>query len=225
MKNNADRILRPTMKPFDIKEQYGIPCVSKHQDEMVYRYKKHLKNNAPIPDYLKELVEWNEHVGENKRNGKKSFFCINKKLHDALFNNSLHKISHLCCEYLKKQPAKNFEKVSNKKPILGIMQGESIRRSAIITSCFNQKKYFYPIWDLTGELQKQIEYRYKIEVPNIYNYVHQTGCACCPYGIYSKGTQKELTLVTPAQLKFFLWYFGDSYKVRGLDLSKFAEKE
>lgn len=213
MQNNADRILYPVMKPFDIKEKYGIPCVSKNQDEMVYRYRKHLNNNIAIPNYLKEYVEWGNHIGENKFSGKKSFFCINKKLHNALFNGTLHKISHLCCEYLKKQPAKFFEKNNDKKPILGIMQEESIRRKVKIHSCFNQKRYFYPIWDLTNELQKQIENKYEIEVPKIYQYVTQTGCAGCPYGMKrnGEGTQIELSLLKDKQRDFIIQYFKESY--------------
>ena len=216
MKANADRILRPTKSYNEIKENYGIPCFSKQQDQFIYGYRQQIAKGIPITKTYRECVELI---------GQKGLYAISQKAHDWLFSGDLHKVSHLCCYYMKKQPANNYAKESNKKPIMGIMAEESRLRKMHIASCFNQKKYFYPIWDLTQDLQKQIEDRYTIEVPNIYNYLKQTGCACCPYGIYSKETQKELTLVTPAQLKFFLWYFGDSYKVRGLDLSKFAEKE
>ena len=74
-------------------------------------------------------------------------------------------------------------------------------------------------------MEKKIEQKYDIEIPEIYNLVDQTGCACCPYGIYKKETQKEFDLVTPAQLKFFLWYFGDSYRVRGLNLEGIGKCE
>jgi 3'-phosphoadenosine 5'-phosphosulfate sulfotransferase (PAPS reductase)/FAD synthetase len=204
MMQNSDRILHPTMKPFDIKEKYGIPCVTKHQDEFVYQYRKQLEKGK-ITSYIEELVV-------NSKTSK-SYYRINNKLHDALFSGTLHKISHLCCKYLKKEPAKNYEKESGKLPIIGIMGEESLTRKAKITSCFNQKKYFYPIWDLTNELQKQIEGRYEIEVPKIYNFLHQTGCAGCPYGFGKNGknTQIELSLLKDKQRDFIMQYFKESY--------------
>jgi len=207
MQNNADRILYPVMKPFDIKDEYGIPCVSKHQDELVYIYREQLKRGKITPCIEKLVV--NSKVSN-------SFYKINNKLHDALFSGTLHKISHLCCKYLKKEPARNFEKESDKLPIMGIMWEESLTRKVRFTSCFNQKRYFYPIWDLTHELQRQIEDKYEIEVPSIYQYVTQTGCAGCPYGISHGETIKELSLCTPQQRKFVLDYFKESYEVRGL---------
>jgi hypothetical protein len=210
MENNSDRILRPTKTYNEIKENYGIPCFSKTQDQMIYGYRQQLKKGLTITKSYKENVEFD---------GKKGLFTISKKAHDWLFSGKLHEVSHLCCYYMKKQPANNYAKESGKKPIMGIMSLESRLRKTRITSCFNQKKYFYPIWDLTKDIQIAIEKRYTIEVPEIYNYIDQTGCACCPYGIYKKETQKEFKLVSLPQLKFLSWYFGDSYIVRGLDLN------
>jgi 3'-phosphoadenosine 5'-phosphosulfate sulfotransferase (PAPS reductase)/FAD synthetase len=131
MKENTDRILRPTMKPFDIKEQYGIPCVSKSQDEMVYMYRKQISEKGFATPHFIERVE-------NSLESK-SYFKINNKLHNALFNGTLHKISDLCCKFLKKQPARNYEKENNKLPIMGIMGEESKKRKSMLHSCFNQK--------------------------------------------------------------------------------------
>jgi 3'-phosphoadenosine 5'-phosphosulfate sulfotransferase (PAPS reductase)/FAD synthetase len=209
MENNSDRILRPTKSYNEIKDNYGIPCFSKQQDQFIYQYRQQISKGYVTKTY-KECVEFD---------GQKGLYRISQKAHDWLFSGNLHKVSHLCCYYMKKEPSNNYAKKSNKKPIMGIMAAESRLRKSRITSCFNQKKYFYPIWDLDSDIEKAIEKKYDIEVPEIYNHVDQTGCACCPYGIYKKETQKELKLVSPGQLKFFLWYFEDSYRVRGLDLS------
>lgn len=218
MKNNSDRILRPTMKPFDIKEQYGIPCVSKSQDEMVYYYRKQISEKGYATPHFVERIE--------KANESISYYRINKKLYNALFDGSLHKISHLCCKYLKKQPARNYEKESNKLPILGIMQAESIMRKVSATSCFNQKKYFYPIWDLTNNVQNIIEIKYEIEIPDIYSYVNQTGCVGCPYGIkYYKNTGNSLQFATLQQQKFCINYFKESYDFHGFDYNKYLNLE
>jgi hypothetical protein len=216
MKNNADTILRPTKSYNEIKENYGIPCFSKQQDQFIYGYRQQVEKGIPITKTYRECVELI---------GQKGLYAISQKAHDWLFSGNLHKVSHLCCYYMKKQPSNNYAKGSGKKPIMGIMSCESKLRRLRVTSCFNKKGYFHPIWDLTSEIEKKIENKYGIEVPKIYDYVDQTGCACCPYGIYKKETQKELELVTPAQLKFFLWYFGESYKVRGLNLEGIKKNE
>ncbi|MEN6318478.1 MAG: hypothetical protein ABFD82_06945 [Syntrophaceae bacterium] len=212
MKVNSDRILRPVKSYAEIKEVYGIPCFTKNQDAIIYKYRKHLSDKTEIPPYLKELVERSIEGHDHK----KSIFRINNCAYNALFNGTLHNISDLCCKYLKKQPAINYENVSGKKPIIGMMQSESQLRKAKITSCFNQKKYFYPIFDLADDIQFQIEIKYSIEVPNIYKYIKQTGCIGCPYGIHRGGTVKELNLCTPQQRKFLLEYFKESYAIRGL---------
>jgi len=217
MKENTDRILRPTMKPFDIKEQYGIPCVSKSQDEMVYMYRKQISEKGFATPHFIERVE-------NSLESK-SYFKINNKLHNALFNGTLHKISDLCCKFLKKQPARNYEKENNKLPIMGIMGEESKKRKSMLHSCFNQKKYFYPIWDLTSNLQHEIEEKYGIEIPNIYNYVTQTGCVGCPYGIKNhQKNENSFSFATLQQQKFCINYFKESYDFHGFDYNKYLNK-
>jgi 3'-phosphoadenosine 5'-phosphosulfate sulfotransferase (PAPS reductase)/FAD synthetase len=207
MKANADRILRPTKSYNEIKENYGIPCFSKQQDKYIYGYRQQIAKGIPITKTYRECVELI---------GQKGLYAISQKAHDWLFSGDLHKVSHLCCYYMKKQPANNYAKESNKKPIMGIMAEESRLRKMHIASCFNQKKYFYPIFDLSNEIQSKIEEKYGIEVPDIYRYVSQTGCVGCPYGITHGETIKELSLCTPQQRKFVLDYFKESYEVRGL---------
>ena len=43
--NNADTILHPTKKPYEIKEEYGIPCFTKMQDQFIYEYRKNLEKD------------------------------------------------------------------------------------------------------------------------------------------------------------------------------------
>ena len=208
MKNNSDRILKPTKTYSEIKEVYGIPCFSKMQDELIYRYRKHIADDKEITPYLKERIYNND--------GKVSYYRLNSVAREALFSGKLHKVSHLCCKYMKKNPARNYEEEFMKKPIIGMMQSESVQRKSSIRSCFNKKGYFYPIFDLSNEIQSRVENKYGIEVPDIYRYVSQTGCVGCPYGITHGATIKVLSLCTPQQRKFVLDYFKESYEVRGL---------
>ena len=79
-----------------------------------------------------------------------------------------------------------------------------------------KEKYGIPLYDLTDELLKEIEKKYNIEVPEVYNYVSRTGCMGCPYGSYKHDTEKELKLITGKQKDFILKIFGESYKVLGI---------
>lgn len=210
MYDNADIVLLPTMKPFDIKEQYGIPCFSKMQDDFINRYQKGSR--------CKSVMERINGIDSNGRSWTK--YRLNKKARELLLQNKLHRISPNCCKYLKKEPFKKYEKQNNVKAILGVKGQESILRKGKYTSCFTKDKKFTPLWDLTDELEKQIYEKYNIEVPDIYKYITRTGCMGCPYGSYAGGTEKELALLDDKQHDFVCRYFKESYEVLGIDTTR-----
>lgn len=65
-------------------------------------------------------------------------------------------------------------------------------------------------------MENDIYEKYKIEIPEIYNYIDRTGCMGCPYGSWKKDTEKELALLNGNQKKFVCEYFKESYKVLGI---------
>ena len=53
---NSDRVLLPSLKPFQIKEKYGIPCFSKEQDFYIYYYQNSLrKGKEPSKTILQKI--------------------------------------------------------------------------------------------------------------------------------------------------------------------------
>lgn len=169
---NSDRVLLPAMKPLEIKEKYGIPCFSKEQDFYIYYYQNAIrKGKTPGKTILKKI------------NGTydKGFSGISKKAREYVLSGNAHKITHLCCYYLKKKPFHDYEKETGKKAILGIRNTESALRKKQYQSCFTKDKKFTPIWDLTDELLEQIIEKYDIEVPKVYEHISRTGCMGCPY--------------------------------------------
>lgn len=53
---NSDIVLYPKLKPFEIKERYGIPCFSKEQDFYIYYYQNALrKNKKPSKTILQKI--------------------------------------------------------------------------------------------------------------------------------------------------------------------------
>lgn len=204
---NSDRVLLPAMKPLEIKEKYGIPCFSKEQDFYIYYYQNAIrKGKTPSKTILQKI------------NGTydKGFSGISKKAREYVLSGNAHKITHLCCYYLKKKPFHDYEKETGKKAILGIRNTESALRKKQYQSCFTKDKKFTPIWDLTDELLEQIIKKYNIEVPKVYKHVSRTGCMGCPYGTYKHETEKELELIDEKQKKFVCELFKESYKILGI---------
>ena len=202
MYDNADTILLPKFKPFEIKEKYGSPCFSKQQDEYIRRYQGGSRAKSTLDRVLAR---------------EESMHNISKKAREYVLSGSAHKISSYCCKYLKKEPLKEYEKTSCKKAILGVRGNESLTRKHKYKTCFTKDKKFTPLHDLSDELLENIYKKYRIEIPEIYNYIDRTGCMGCPYGSYKGYTKKELDLLSEQQRKFVIEYFKESYVVLGID--------
>ena len=203
MLKNCDRVLIPKLKPFEIKEKYGIPCFSKFQDEMIERYQKGSRTKNTMAAI----------TGEGRIT-----FKLNKKARELTLNNQLHKVSNKCCKVIKKDTMKAYQKETGKKAIIGVRSSESQLRKAQYTTCFTKNKNFTPIHDLSDELLEKIIKKYNIEVPNVYKYINRTGCMGCPYG--KKNTELELSLINENQRKFVCKYFKESYEVLGINTEK-----
>ena len=130
------------------------------------------------------------------------------------------RLTHLWCHYLKKEPARIFEKETGLKAILGIRNGESALRKRQYRTCFTKDKKFTPIHDLSDELLEKIYKKYNIEIPKVYDHIQRTGCMGCPYGSWKHDTEKELELINENQRKFVCEYFKESYNILGIDFKK-----
>lgn len=207
---NSDIVLKPKLKPFEIKEKYGSPCFSKIQDDFIDRYQRGSRSKS-----LMERIQARQFIG---RDGKihTSSFSLNKKARELLLSGKLHRVSPKCCKYLKKEPAREFEEQSGLKAILGVRGSESAMRRSQYKSCFTKDKKFTPLHDLSDEMLDKIYKKYNIEIPEVYNHICRTGCMGCPYGSYKHDTEKELALLSPNQLKFVSEYFKESYEVLGI---------
>lgn len=207
---NSDVVLYPKLKPMEIKQKYGIPCFSKEQDFYIYYYQNALRKGKIPSKTIQEKVDGTYHTG----------FCLSKKAREYVLSGKSHKITHLCCHYLKKEPARRFEKESGLKPILGVRSNESALRKKQYNTCFTKDKKFTPIHDLSDELLDKIYSKYNIEIPKVYEKVCRTGCMGCPYGSYKHDTEKELKLINENQRKFVCEYFKESYEVLGIKINK-----
>lgn len=204
---NSDIVLLPKIKPMEIKAKYGIPCFSKEQDFYIYYYQNAIRKGKQPSKTIQQKIDGTYNKG---------FSGISKKAREYVKSGEAHKITHLCCHYLKKEPARRFEKETGLKPILGIRSNESMMRKQQYKSCFTKSGKFTPIHDLSDELLDKIYKKYDIEIPKVYEHICRTGCMGCPYGSYKHDTEKELKLINKNQLKFVCEYFKESYEVLGI---------
>jgi 3'-phosphoadenosine 5'-phosphosulfate sulfotransferase (PAPS reductase)/FAD synthetase len=205
----ADVVLQPKMKPFEIKEKYGIPCFSKFQDDFIDRYQRGSRTKSTLQIVLGK---------------ERSQFKLNDKARILLLNNKLHKISPKCCKYLKKEPFKDYEKLTSKKAILGVRGVESNLRKSKYKSCFTKDKKFTPFYDLSDEMANKIDEYFDIKIPKVYEHINRTGCMGCPYGSHYGNTVKELELLNDNQFKFVCEYFKESYEVLGINTKEVQMK-
>ena len=213
---NSDKVLIPNMKPYEIKEKYGIPCFSKEQDFYIYYYQNAIRKGKRPSKTIQQKIDGTYDKG---------FSGISKKAREYVKSDNAHKITHLCCYYLKKKPAHDFEKETGLKPILGIRGEESVLRKQQYKSCFTNNGKFIPIHDLSDELLDKIYEKYNIEIPKIYSKVCRTGCMGCPYGSYKHDTEKELAVLNKNQYNFVCNLFKESYEALGIDTDKLREEK
>lgn len=204
--DNADTVIQGKLKPFEIKEQYGIPCFSKEQDHYIYDYQKALRDGRTPSKTAMAKIYGTYRTG----------FVCSKKAREYVLGGNAHMITHLCCYYLKKKPFHDFEKATGKKSILGIRSSESLLRKRQYQTCFTKDKKFTPIHDMSNDMLHKLEETCKIEIPQVYNHVCRTGCMGCPYGSYAHDTEKELAIIDDNQRNFCTTLFKESYDILGV---------
>lgn len=116
-KRHADVTVRPEKNFKQIITEYGYPVISKEVAQTIAEARVGIKNGNGYTYRMRKL----DGVAKDK-NGEKSKYNIPqyKFLLDAPF-----RISHKCCDYMKKKPAKKYEKETGRMPIVATMAEES----------------------------------------------------------------------------------------------------
>ena len=108
--------VRPEMRFDEVIKKYGYPAISKDIASCIYWGKR------GSPTRLKRLN------GELMlRNGQPSMFNCSKW---KFMLNAPFEVSNECCRIMKKNPSKKYEKETGRKPMLGLLAGESIKRKS-----------------------------------------------------------------------------------------------
>lgn len=119
--NSDIEIVRPEMRFDEVVKKYGYPAVSKAVSGCIYYAKKNIAEGKDTVR-LRQLmgVEKNHVGGASKFNKQKWQYLL-----DAPFD-----LSNQCCSVMKKQPLKNYETKTGRKPYIGTLATESVERKA-----------------------------------------------------------------------------------------------
>lgn len=113
--NSNVEIIRPEMRFDEVIKKHGYPVISKEVSLKI-------KETRSKPDgYASQSFEPNSE--KVKRYGARYDLSKYKYLLDAPF-----KISNVCCDVMKKKPAKQYEKGTGRKAFIGTMASESVAR-------------------------------------------------------------------------------------------------
>ena len=112
--------VRPEMRFDEVIKKYGYPIISKD-----VAHKVHDANSARRNGNFNSCAERQFNGTYISKNGKSNLNNVEKWkfLLDASF-----RISHSCCDVMKKRPAKAYEKETGKKPFIGTLACESLLR-------------------------------------------------------------------------------------------------
>jgi 3'-phosphoadenosine 5'-phosphosulfate sulfotransferase (PAPS reductase)/FAD synthetase len=182
---NNVQIVYPQKNYITVIKEYGYPIISKETSKNISRYRNTKLNTQK--EY--RLYGTKNGLPVLTKNGKKSIVGVIPKkwryLVDAPFL-----ISDKCCDILKKNPLKKYEKESGNKPFIGTMASDSNQRtlSYLRTGCnsFAVKKEkssplsFWNRKDIDDYIKK-----YNLPVNPVYalGEIH-TGCIYCCFGCH-----------------------------------------
>ncbi len=177
--------IKPKLTFRQVLEKYGYPIVSKEQSAFISEYRR-----SKSEKLKKTRLEGNRY-GLGKISEKWKFLI------DSPFA-----IDDRCCDVMKKNPAKSFEKQSSKKPMIATMACESIQRKSnwLMYGCnaFNAKRpTSRPISFWTEQDVLEYIYRFNIPYAPVYGDIikdddgtyrttkcERTGCVFCAYGCH-----------------------------------------
>lgn len=200
--DNVDTI-KPKMSFKEVLNKYGFPIISKDVSQKI----------AEIRSTKSEKLKNKRLYGDEKGNGK-----IPEKWKpyiDAPF-----KISHKCCDFLKKEPFKRYEKENKLMPIVGTMVGDSTLRlnSYIRTGCdtFDGKRPMSKPLSFWSEKDIYDNSRINnVEWSKIYSLGYKrTGCMFCMFGVHMEKGENRFQRMKHTHPKLH------NYCINKLDLKK-----
>lgn len=215
-KDNGDKIeiIKPTMSFKQVLKKYGYPVISKEVSRRVQYAKKAIAENRADNhgDYLKLCG-----LSLDKNGNKSQYNCEKWKfLLDAPFN-----CSSECCNIIKKNPLKQYEKKTGRVPFIATMASESRLRLEkwVQYGCnsFEAKhKSSQPISFWTKQDILEYIMKYNLDYAPIYGEivrnkdgtyhttsVDRTGCMFCMFGCHLEKPENRFQKLAKTHSKLY----------------------
>ena len=215
-------VVRPEMSFVEVIRKYGYPVISKEVAQKIYEC-----YTAPDGRVAQAFDSQSEKV---TRYGSRYDLSRWNPLRKADF-----KISHMCCKVMKKNPAKQYEKESGKKPVVATMACESqLRRTKWLQNGCNAFGVKRPISQPMSFWTEQdvLEYirRYDLQLAPVYGDVvlksdgcklcttgcDRTGCIFCGFGAHSRSDERFLRLKETHPRQYEYCIGGGEYNEDGV---------
>lgn len=211
-------------------KRYGVPFWSKQVSDFVARLQRHnfKWEDRPYEELILEYprcssaLKWWCNAKPKKENGSDSSFNIGyipwlKEFMVA--NPPKFRISPMCCQKAKKEPAKKYEKTHDfDLHCTGVRKAEGGVRAGAYKSCITRSYVgadtFRPMFWLTDQDKRDYKEHYNIVNSDCYEVwgMDRTGCCGCPFG---KNFEQELKLMEQYEPKMYKAannIFGESYE-------------
>lgn len=190
VKSFGDKVtwLRPKMTFAQTLKKYGYPLISKEQSMAISRYKNTKREDQKV-----------YRLSGIKSDGTKGVVGVISKKWQFMIKAPFD-ITNRCCDILKKEPVKRYEKETGRKPIIGTMVEESrVRKLKYISDggCITfkpGKESCQPLSLFTEENIWELVEKYKIDICSVYfdqiidgekvSGEKRTGCAYCGFGAH-----------------------------------------
>lgn len=121
--NSDVEIIRPEMRFDEVVKKYGYPVFSKETALHIDRARKAIARNDE-----EKVQQYLYGKRKNKKTGEIYYYMGLSKLALDFALNSNIPVSNMCCDVMKKRPAKHYEKGTGRKPIIGTLATESVMR-------------------------------------------------------------------------------------------------
>ena len=188
-------IVSPNQPIKKVLETYGYPFKSKNHSHHLSIYQ-----NGGMTTSIKK------YLGLEKGN---SIYTCPKILEYQFTPEFTLKCSDKCCEKLKKEPARKWEKENNKSIVLtGMRKDEGGQRKAlkgcIITDKEGNVTKFHPLLVVNDEFEDWFIDKYQIKLCKLYyppyNF-YRTGCKGCPLALKLQEQLDTIEKFLPSELK------------------------
>ena len=200
-------VVRPKITFNKVIEIYGYPVISKKVSRSIRDLQKETKRNVNVCNLYRTGYTQDGNYCPSRKLAKKWFILVNAPF----------KCSEQCCDVIKKQPMKEYEKKTGQSPFLGTMADDSKMRekSYLASGCnvYNLKENistpmgFWREDDVWAYISK-----HNIPYSGIYDMGEKrTGCMFCMFGIHlEKGENRFQRMLKshPKQYYYCIYSLG-----------------